>query len=235
MSGSVLIVDEDAATRQEISHELSRHGFAVETAKSTHQARDLVSTRHFDLTLLEADQPGDEGLVLTQWLVEGAGVSVIVLSRRADVPRQVQALELGASDYIGKPFHMIELVARVKNALRVRPSRAGESGMALRYRFGEWQLDTIRREMSRSTSGRTEHLSASELSLLLTFLRQPHQIIRRDILAATMGVRGSSDRSVDALVSKLRRKLEQDPKEPTYIQTVWARGYRFAAPVQELG
>ncbi|QPH54873.1 response regulator transcription factor [Pontivivens ytuae] len=233
MSASVLIVDEDAATRQEISHELSRHGFAVETAKCANQARDLVSTRHFDLTLLEADQPGDEGLVLTQWLVEGAGVSVIVLSRRADVPRQVQALELGASDYIGKPFHMLELVARVKNALRVRPSRVGDKGMALRYRFGEWQLDTIRREMSRG-GGRTEHLSASELSLLLTFLRQPHQIIRRDILAATMGVRGSSDRSVDALVSKLRRKLEQDPKEPTYIQTVWARGYRFAAPVQEL-
>jgi two-component system, OmpR family, response regulator len=223
----VLVVDDHREIRDLLAKYLAKHGFRVSAAESAAKARRLLEASGVDLVVLDLMMPGEDGLSLCRHLRANTQMPVIMLTAMAEDTDRVIGLEMGADDYVIKPFNPRELVARIKAVLRransmPRQRAPLESG---RIRFDRWILDSAQRELI-SADGVAVPLSTVEFLLLSAFLNHPRMVLSRGRAANVF------DRSVDNQVSRLRRKIERNPRKPTLIKTHWGGGYSFAADVE---
>lgn len=234
----VLVVDDEAALREPLTDYLVRQGFAAEQAVSAAEARARLSAEAFDIVLLDVMMPGEDGLSLCRHLVETRRVPVIFLTARGEPTDRIVGLEIGADDYVVKPFDPRELVARIRTVLR-RAARAPEppshAADQYDYTFEGWRLDPLRRRLTDS-EGAVVAISSAEFRLLVAFLDHPRQVLDRDRLLDMVQGREAHlfDRAVDNQISRLRRKIERDSRNPELIQTVWGGGYMLAAEVRKV-
>ncbi|WP_341892442.1 response regulator [Variovorax sp. YR752] len=230
----ILIVDDDVEIRRLTKTLLQDYGFLVTVAGSGREMATALNEWHVDLVVLDVLMPGQDGFALCRELRTRSEMPIILLTALREESDRIVGLELGADDYMVKPFNPRELVARIRTILRRSRARPIEPPQETRfvYSFVGWQLDAGARELQ-SPDGALVTLSAREFSLLLAFLSHPRCALSRDRLADT--VRGQDcspfDRSIDILVSRLRRKLEDTRKEPTLIKTIRGEGYQFCAEV----
>jgi two-component system OmpR family response regulator len=231
----ILVVDDARDIREPLSRYLEKQGFRVDHAPDAAAARKALAGGAFDLVVLDIMMPGEDGLSLCRHLRETANLPVILLTAMAEETDRIVGLELGADDYVTKPFNPRELAARIRAVLRrahAMPAASGAvDGGALS--FAGWTLHVARRELE-SAEGVAVPLSTGEFNLLLAFVNRPGMVLNRDqLLDLTKGREAAPfDRSIDNQVSRLRRKIEPDPKNPTLIKTVWGGGYVFTpAPV----
>ncbi len=230
----ILIVDDDPGIRVLLSNLLRRSGFLVATAADYGEMVDELESRAVNLILLDVMLPGVSGFEICREIRDGGwgDIPIIMISARGEEADQVAGLELGADDYIAKPFGPSELLARVRAVLRRPPlSGGGRKEKAKLARFAGWTMDLRRRELF-APSGAAVTLSAAEYELLANLIDHPQQIVARDRLLELSRFRlaGSSDRSIDVLISRLRGKLDGG-RTPNLIKTVRGFGYMFAAEV----
>lgn len=232
----VLIVDDDGQIRQLAAKFLRANGIRVSQARDGVEMREMLRSAAIDLVVLDIMLPGRNGLDLCRDLRATSAVPVIMLTAKGDETDRIVGLEVGADDYIAKPFNPRELLARIKAVLRrsMAPGVA-RTGRAQRgFRFDGWTVDLLRRELT-NRDGVLVDLSGGEFDLLLAFLEAPNRVLSRDHLldAARNRVSGSFDRSIDVLVSRLRRKIEQGANDvPATIKTVRGAGYLFLPKVE---
>lgn len=238
MRTEILVVDDDAEIRFLMRKALEREGFVVTEADSAETARAALAKGGASLVTLDLMLGADDGLGLAREIHAKSEVPIIMVSGKSDPIDRIVGLELGADDYITKPFVMREVVARVRAVLRrhepARRENAGSRGHE-RFTFGTWTLDTTSRELRRAeTAGTVRELTTGEFNLLEMFVRRPQRVLTRDeIMDLLKGHEWSPvDRSIDALVGRLRKKIEADLETPQYIKTVRGVGYVFAADVR---
>jgi DNA-binding response OmpR family regulator len=230
----LLLVDDDLEVLALLQKFLSQHGYSVDIATDGPALWRAMERRHPDLIILDVMLPGDSGLVLCQRLRSEHNVAVIMLTAMGELSDRVVGLELGADDYLTKPFDARELLARVRAVLRRTAEMTGISGDTPRpiIEFADWQLDVTRREL-RSPEKVMIPLSAGEFELLLVFAEHPRRILtRQQLLDMARGeTHDAFDRSIDVQVSRLRRKLESDPASAPIIRTIRNVGYLFTPAV----
>lgn len=230
----ILVVDDARDIREPLGTYLKKHGHRVSLAGDATAARQAMATNAIDLVVLDIMMPGEDGLSLCRWLSSTDGPPVILLTAMADDADRIVGLELGADDYVVKPFNPRELLARIRAILRrVPPSR--EPVPSGRRGFAGFVHDPAA-GMVTTPDGREVILTTAENRLLVAFLDRPGQVLSRDqLLDLTQGREAKPyDRAIDNHVSRLRRKLEPDAKRATIIATEWGGGYRLAAEVETL-
>lgn len=228
----LLLVDDEAALREPLAEYLSRQGFVVNQAASAAEARSLIRQDQPELVLLDIMMPGEDGLSLCRHLVESRDIPVIFLTAKGEATDRIVGLEIGADDYVVKPFEPRELVARIKSVLR-RSARGGPPPAEDEdYIFDGWRLDPLKRRLI-DPDGAVVAISSAEFRLLMAFVAHPRQVLDRDRLLDMVQGREAHlfDRAVDNQISRLRRKIEADTRNPQLIQTVWGGGYMLAADV----
>jgi two-component system alkaline phosphatase synthesis response regulator PhoP len=225
MAQTILVVDDEARIAKLVRDYLERAGFDVLDARDGETALTLARLEQPDLIVLDLMLPGVDGLDICRRLRQESGVPIIMLTARVEEADRIVGLELGADDYVTKPFSPRELVARVRATLR---RASGDVGPAAMLRAGEVELDTA--SLTASVAGEPVDLTPTEFQVLATLVRQPGRIFSREQLLES--VHGTAfdgyDRSIDSHIKNLRRKIEPDPRQPHYIQTVYGVGYRFA-------
>jgi two-component system OmpR family response regulator len=230
----LLIVDDDDDILSLLTNFFRKHGHTVTTAANGIGMFEVLQRQAIDLVILDVMLKGEDGFSLCRKLRANSRMPVIMLTAVGDPMDRIIGLELGADDYVTKPFDQRELLARVKAVLRRAPEELAATGEGSRpvLAFGDWRLDVARREL-RSASGTLILLSGAEFDLLLAFSEHPQRVLTRDQLLdlARGPVHDAYDRSIDTLVSRLRQKLETDPKTPSLIRTVRNGGYIFEAKV----
>ncbi len=229
----VLVVDDDREIRDLLSRFLAKHGMRVTAARDGVEMMKAIGERGIDIVVLDLMLPGEDGLALCRRLRNQSQLPVIMLTAMGEETDRIIGLEMGADDYLAKPFNPRELLARIKAVLRRAqslPAPAPASGEVLR--FSGWTLELATRRLL-DTEGREIPLSTGEYDLLYAFATHPRRVLSRDQLLDL--ARGRSavpfDRSIDIQVMRLRRKIEADPKEPRLIKTVRGGGYMFSAEV----
>lgn len=231
----ILIVDDDREIRDLLSRLLKKHGYRTSTAEDGRSMQALLEHGRFDLAVLDLMLPGEDGLSLCRRLRAESELPIIMLTALGEETDRIVGLEVGADDYLPKPFNPRELLARVKAVLRRtgRAPRVSETAQARALSFEGWSLDIARREL-RAPNGELVMLTGGEFDLLVCFAEHPQRVLTRDqLLDMTRGRDAAPfDRSIDIQVSRLRRKLEDDPKQPAIIKTVRGGGYVFAARVE---
>ena len=233
----ILVVDDDGQVRQLIGRFLREHGYRVTGARDGREMRESLASAEIDLVILDLMLPGTSGLDLCRELRASSSLPIIMLTAKGEDTDRIVGLELGADDYMPKPFNPRELLARVRAVLRraaVRPDADRTTGGRL-ITFAGWTLDTLRREVTSADSVVID-LSGGEYDLLLAFVEHPNRVLSRDQLLELGRNRTSSplDRSIDVQISRLRRKLEVDENAPTLIKTIRGAGYMFLPTVQRL-
>lgn len=229
----ILIVDDDDEIRALLRRFLMNHGFGAETAASGTEMDARLATTTFDLIILDVMLPDEDGFSLCRRLRANHKVPIIMLTGATETTDRIVGLELGADDYVTKPFDARELLARIRAVFR-RSAGSGKAENAnLALTFSGWRLDIIRREL-RSSDHTLTPLSGGEFALLVTFAQHPQRVLTREQLIDLSRGRGyeAFDRSIDVQVSRLRRKIEEDPSDPELIRTVRNVGYIFAAKVE---
>ncbi|MEM8554854.1 MAG: response regulator transcription factor [Pseudomonadota bacterium] len=224
----VLIVEDDDALGVQIQDYLASHGYAPSRATSVPDARVLLASDHPDICLVDIVMPGTSGKVFCREVVEANAASVVMMSSLSDEDTVVSLLEIGADDYLIKPFGMRELLARLRAVLRRQGPRAAPSETPVRQ-VGQWQFDLARARLA-SGDGFIRKLTPGEAGILRFLTSSPGTAFSREDLMAVSRTRqhgGSADRSVDNLVRRLRKKIEADPNDPRHIMTVWGKGYRY--------
>lgn len=229
----ILVVDDDARIRRLVSRYLSKEGFRVSTAADGEEMQRVLDGGDVELVLLDLILPGEDGLSLARRLRAQSNIGIIMLTGKGEAVDRVVGLELGADDYVAKPFDNRELLARIRSLLRrlrevPRPDDAGHVA-----RFSGWVLDLDSREL-RTEEGREVRLTTAEFKLLATFVTNATRVLTRDQLLDHIADRewAPFDRSIDVLVGKLRRKIETDPSKPSLIASVRGVGYKFMADVE---
>jgi two-component system phosphate regulon response regulator OmpR len=231
----VLVVDDEAELRSLLVEYFSRHGFEAREAADAAAARGLVAQSLPDVMVLDVNMPGEDGLSLARWLREAhPGLGIVMLTTAGEAVDRVVGLELGADDYIAKPFEMRELLARIRAVMRrVRIAAAAEAATApppstRRQPFGPCMLDLDERRLYGADGAEIE-ISAAEFDLLALFIRHPNRPLNRDQIMEQAHNRGWDvfDRSIDLRVMRLRRKIERNPDKPEVIKTVRNVGYVF--------
>jgi len=234
-SPHILVVDDEREIREPLAKYLARNGMRADVAANATEARAALKNSAIDLVILDIMMPGEDGLSLCRHLRETLDLPVILLTAMAEDTDRVVGLEIGADDYVTKPFNPRELLARIKAVLRRAQSvpRPRDETGGERLKFGSWMLDTDRRELV-GADGVAVPLSTAEFKLLMVFLRRPRVVLSREQLLDLTSGRAAEvfDRSIDNQVSRLRRKVEADPKNPVLVKTVWGGGYMFAADVE---
>jgi two-component system OmpR family response regulator len=232
----ILLVDDERDIRDPLAAYLSRNAMRVTKAENAAVARQVLAAHAIDLVLLDIMMPGEDGLSLAGFIRATTKVPVILLTAKAEETDKIVGLELGADDYVTKPFSPRELLARIKAVLR----RSGDLGAvrapdAEGYAFGDWVLKTGERELV-GTDGVSVPLSTGEFNLLLAFVTHPKRVLSRDqLLDLSQGRElAAFERSIDNHISRLRRKVEADAADPKLIKTVWGGGYTLAAEVRRL-
>jgi two-component system OmpR family response regulator len=229
----ILVVDDARDIREPLGQYLRRHGFRTSLAAGAAEARDAVEGGAVDLVVLDVMMPGEDGLSVCRWLVGRGGPPVILLTAMSDDTDRIVGLELGADDYVVKPFNPRELLARIRAVLRRAPP-AAPSVPSGRRRFAGWTFDPAARALAHD-DGRVAELTSGEARLLGAFLDRPRAVLSRDrLLDLTAGRDAKAyDRAIDNQVSRLRRKVEADPARPSLIVTEWGGGYALAADVED--
>jgi two-component system OmpR family response regulator len=231
----ILIVDDHRDIRDLLARYLTKHGYRVSTAEGSAAARRLLDKGAVELVVLDIMMPGEDGLSLCRDLRATSEVPVILLTAMAEETDRVIGLEIGPDDYVTKPFNPRELLARIKAVLRRtnRLPRQRDAIDAERIRFDRWTLEVAQRELI-DGDGIATPLSTAEFQLLSALLRHPKMVLSRDQLLDLTRGRAAAvfDRSIDNQISRLRRKIEADPKNPTLIKTVWGGGYMLATEVR---
>ncbi len=234
-NGHILIVDDQREICDLVQEYLSSEGYRVSTAHDGAGMRRVIVQDPVDLVILDLMLPGEDGLTLARSLREESTVGIIILTGRGETVDRIIGLEMGADDYLPKPFHLRELLARVKSVLRRASTRSAERQVAprSRARFAGWNLDLSSRELL-SPSGEEVRLTTGEFDLLAAFVNNANQVLTRDRLLDLARNReaGPFDRTIDVQVGRLRRKLEDDPQRPTMIKTVRGTGYIFTPSVE---
>ncbi len=230
----ILVVDDHRDIRDALAKYLARNGYRVAQADSTAAARKVLSGAAIDLCVLDIMMPGEDGLSLTRELRAQGTLPIILLTAVTEETDRIIGLEMGADDYLTKPFNPRELLARIKAVLR-RTQALPAQPLAQppgRLQVGPWQVDPGAQEVS-SGDGLPLTLSTAEFRLLHAFITHPQRVLTRDqLLDLTQGRSALPfDRSMDNLISRLRRKIEPDPKNPTLIKTHWGSGYSLSVPV----
>lgn len=234
---SILIVDDDPRICRLVSRYLASEGYAVESAGDGDEMRAAMARGKIDLVIMDLLLPGQDGLSLTAELHAKSDVGIIMLTGKGETVDRIVGLEVGADDYLAKPFDSRELLARVRSVLR-RTGAGGETAAPAEdghtvLRFDTWSLDLDAHELT-SEDGERVALTTAEFRLLSGLAQSAKRVLNRDQLLDLVADRewAPFDRSIDVLVGKLRRKIEKDPKNPLTIKTVRGIGYMFAAPVE---
>jgi len=233
----LLVVDDDQRIRTMLRRYLTAEGFKVSEAADGAAMRAALDHVRTDLVLLDLMMPGEDGLSLARHVRQRSDIPIIMLTGKGDLIDRVAGLEAGADDYIAKPFHLREVLARIRTVLRrgrssVVPAVATETAAQETLVFQGWRLDLVGRELRRA-DGEIVPLTTGEFELLRAFAGHPNRVLARDQLMNL--VKGQEwaayDRAVDAQVVRLRRKIEADPSHPALIKTVRGAGYVFATAV----
>ncbi|WP_050527118.1 response regulator [Pseudorhodobacter aquimaris] len=227
----LLVVDDDERIRGLLQKFLMRNGFLVTIARDGAQARRLLDGLDFDMIVLDVMMPGVDGIALTRELRERLSVPILLLTARGESTSKIEGLEAGADDYLVKPFEPKELLLRINAILRRVPQAQAEVGPKVLH------LGTVRYDVDRAElwQGRDPvRLTATEAQLMRVFAAQPGEPISRETLAGDLGrtdgteESSGQERAVDVQITRLRRKIERDPKQPRYLQTVRGEGYMLA-------
>lgn len=226
MKTRILVVDDDAALRDLLTGYLEKQGFEVAEAEDGREMDACLARQEADLIILDLMLPGDDGLTLARRLRERSQIPIIMLSARGDEVDRIVGLEVGADDYLPKPFNPRELLARIRAVLR-RPACPAEQEQSRRFLFGPYRLDVLNRQLYRDDEPLP--LTGGEFDLLLILVENPNRVLDRDhLLDLQKGYeRSPFDRSIDVQIARLRAKVEPDTKHPRYIRTVWGKGYIF--------
>ncbi len=230
-SHHIIVVEDDEVTRAKLSGYLEAAGHRVSEAADGTTLRSIMERDLADLILLDINLPGEDGLDITRQLRSRSNVGIILVTGRTDDIDRIVGLEIGADDYVSKPFNPRELLARVKTLLR-RVSHDANQGLPVK-RFADHLFDMRTRRL-RARNGETIPLTRAEFELLSAFVARPGMVLSRDRLLDQITHRSwdPNDRTIDVLVRRLRRKLEADPKLPEIIVTVHGEGYIFAAELE---
>jgi DNA-binding response OmpR family regulator len=228
-SPHVLVVDDDAGLRNLLQRYLGENGLEVRCAADGGEMDRELAGAQPDLIVLDLMLPGEDGLSIARRLRGATAIPIIMLSARGEEVDRIVGLEVGADDYLPKPFNPRELLARIRAVLR----RHGPTGGAAEppqtgaVRFGEFRFDPASRQLTRAHERIA--LTSGELGLLEAFVQHPNRVLTRDMLVDLIKGfdRSPFDRSIDVRVTRLRRKLERDPANPAFIHTVWGKGYMF--------
>jgi two-component system, OmpR family, response regulator len=233
----VLVVDDDREIRQMVAQYLEKNGLRASVAADGREMRAMLDTTAVDLIVLDIMMPGDDGLVLCRNLraSKHRAIPVLMLTARDDETDRIIGLEMGADDYVIKPFSPRELLARIRAVIRrtrMLPPNLQVTEANRTLSFGSWRLDTTARHLL-DAEGTVVALSGAEFRLLRVFLDHPQRVLTRDqLLNLTQGRDAELfDRSIDLLVSRLRQRLQDGAREQTYIKTVRSEGYVFSMPV----
>ena len=238
----ILVVDDEPEIRTLLRRCFEREGFQVSEAKDGAELRARIQQQPISLITLDLTLGGEDGLELAREIRGSLNIPIIMITGKGDTIDRVVGLELGADDYIAKPFQLREVLARVRAVLRRYGAAEAASGHAAqaastpeRYAFEGWVLDMTRRELSREGDIQQD-LTTAEFNLLEIFVKRPHRVLSRDnIMDLLKGHEWSPiDRSIDALVGRLRKKIEPDPEHPRLIKTVRGVGYAFTADAKRL-
>jgi two-component system torCAD operon response regulator TorR len=228
----ILVVDDEELVRFTLKDYFGEEGFRVSQAESVAAARDVLDREAVDLILLDIRMPGEDGLSLAREVRSGSRMPIILLTGRVDDADKVLGLELGADDYVTKPFNIRELHARINSVLRRSKAPPEDSSEDEVKRFSGWTFDVSRRRLT-SPPGDEVALTRGEFELLVAFVGSRNRVLSRDRILDLVSSRhwAPIDRTVDVMVRRLRRKLEADPSSPKMIVTVYGVGYRFAPEV----
>lgn len=233
----LLVVDDDREIRDLLSALLTRRGYKVVTARDEHEMRQILESSRVDLIILDLMLPGKDGLTICRELRATKAIPIIMLTSRGEPMDRIVGLEMGADDYLPKPFEVRELEARVKAVLRRSKASFSpadpDGSFGARFTFAGWTLDARQRQLF-SPQNVLVDLTSGELDLLLVFAERPQRVLSRDQLMDLARGREATvfDRSIDVQVSRLRGKIESDPKAPEMIKTVRSSGYIFTPSVQ---
>ena len=219
----ILVVDDDARLRALLQRYLAGAGFRVTIAETATDARDKLRFMHPDMMVLDVMMPGESGLTLTESLrQQGNDVPVLLLTARGAPEDRIAGFEAGADDYLGKPFEPRELVLRIRALLRRAPTPAPDAPQSP-VQLGALVFDVERGELTGPDG--VVRLTGGEAALLVALARKPNEVLSRDDLAATLDMDDTGERAIDVQVTRLRRKVEVDPREPRFLHTVRGRGY----------
>ena len=232
-AGTILVVDDDPKVRTLLRRFLEGEGFAVYGAKDGAELQACLARQEISLITLDLNLGKENGLDLARDIRREHVIPIIMLTGKGDAIDRVVGLEVGADDYLAKPFELRELVARIRAVLRRTTPAGNAAPKGQRYTFEGWVLDVSRRSLWRD-NGSDQELTTSEFNLLGAFVTRPHQVLSRDeIMDVLKGHDWSPlDRSIDNLVARLRKKIENDPDRPLLIKTVRGVGYTFTADVE---
>lgn len=252
----LLVVDDNPEIRESLTQYLEKNGFSVDQAADAAEARVQLDKTSYELIILDVMMPGEDGLSLCRFIHESIKTPIILLTAMGEETDRIVGLELGADDYLTKPFNPRELLARIKAIFRraaLIEENAESSNTTNKqsteqesetYSFGDWILDVGQQQLSHKSAEKNavngeepQTLSTGEFRLLMAFLEHPKRILSRDQLLDIVSNRSlvAFDRSIDNQISRLRKKIEADPKQPKYIKTVWGGGYNFGYAVNHSG
>lgn len=233
----ILVVDDHQQIRESITRYLEKNGLRATAARDARDMDARLATGHFDLLVLDVMMPGESGLSVCRRLSAERKLPIIMLTALGEETDRIVGLEIGADDYLAKPFNPRELLARIKAILRRSDQAEVADGSLAGHRlaFERWVLDTDRRILT-DTDGTEVTLTTAEFRLLTVFLARPRFVLSREqLLDLTSGRTGQVfDRTIDNQISRLRRKIEVAPAKPVLIATVWGGGYSFTADVKEI-
>ncbi len=235
-SETILVVDDEEEICKFLKDYLETHGYKVFTANNGDGMRTVMTDNNVDLVILDLLMPGEDGLTLTRYLRENSSVAVIILTGKDEEVDRIVGLEMGADDYVAKPFSSRELLARVKTVLRRISERGGPASKDVNggtTRFAGWTFDKVARRLT-SPDDKDVALTTMEFNLLTALTDNPNRVLDRDRLLDLLQNRAWEpyDRSIDVLVGRLRSKIEQNPKKPELIKTVRGTGYVLATTVE---
>lgn len=233
----LLLVDDEPSIREPLTEYLVAQGFAVDAAASAAAAREHIAAGGYDLIVSDIMMPGEDGLSLTRFIRATSTMPVILLTARAEDTEKIVGLEMGADDYLAKPFNPRELVARIRTVLRrAAPAGALVAGDTSGYAFAGNMLRETERTLH-GPDGAVIELSSGEFLLLHALVRHPRQVMSRDRLLDMVRGREADlfDRAIDNLISRLRKKIEENPAHPKLVKTVWGGGYTLACDVRRIG
>lgn len=228
----LLIVDDHHEIRELLQRFFVQHNYRVTVAKDGKEMKQCLKNGKMDLIVLDLMLPGEDGLTLCRDLRASSNIPIVMLTAMGDEMDKIIGLEMGADDYLAKPFNPRELLARIKAVLRRVNSLSAPVTSVSQYHFAQWSIDINKRELT-DTDGVIVILSSAEFDLLKVFIEHPQRVLSRDQLLDLSKGRdgGVYDRAIDTLISRLRKKLEIDAKHPELIKTIWGGGYQFACEV----
>jgi len=230
----ILVVDDDREIRDLLARFLEKQGFRVTTAREAREARKVWPLGRYHIVVLDLMMPGESGLDFARWLRGQSDVPIVMLTAMGEETDRIVGLELGADDYVAKPFNPRELLARIRAVMRrVHGEGARRDPLPSAIRFGGWTLEPQRRRLL-NPDGAEVLLTGGEYELLTVLVERPNRVLTRDMLMDLLRGRqaGPFDRAIDVAVSRLRRKLEDDGRNPSLIKTVRGGGYVLAADVE---